>query len=196
LSRDYVIFFHTAVGYNRKGAGPKMQRFMRLALDEGAVNVGVNKLNIVTGEGDVEKMMAGVTDDSHVTATFSNFEAIRRLVRKLKKEDHGLSLVISGLTDEVDQMLREEGIVRHSIEHSLGILGQTERLPTQQILEITSMCGHGCVSHNFARKMIDSTKLGKLQPRQAANYLARPCSCGAFNIDRGEELLKKAIDMA
>jgi hypothetical protein len=44
--------------------------------------------------------------------------------------------------------------------------------------------------------MIDWTKLGKLTPRQAANYLARPCSCGVFNMDRGEELLKKAVDMA
>jgi hypothetical protein len=196
LSRDYVIFFQSAVGYNREGAGPKMQRFLRIALEEGAVNIGVNKLNLFTVDGDVEKMIAGAKDESHATATFSDFEGIRRLVRKLKQEDHGLSLVISGLTDEVDEMLRAEGIVRHSIEHSIGILGQTERLPTLQILEFTSMCGHGCVSHNHARKMIDWTKLGKLKPRQAAAYLARPCSCGAFNIDRAEELLKKAIDMA
>jgi hypothetical protein len=196
LSRDYVIFFHTAVGFNREGAGPKMQRFLRLALEEGPVNIGVNKENLVTAGGNVEKMIAGIHDGSHATATFSSLEAIRRLVRKLKQEDLGLSLVISGLTDEVDEMLRAEGIVRHSIEHSIGILGRTERLPTEQVLEITSMCGHGCVSHNHARKMIDWTKLGKLKPRQAATYLARPCSCGAFNIDRAEELLKKSIDMA
>ncbi len=196
LSRDYVIFFHTAMGINREGSGPKMQRFLRLAIAEGAVNIGVNKVNLFTGGGDVEKMIAGVKDESHATATFSNFEGIRRLVHKLKEEDHGLSLVISGLTDEVDQMLREEGIIRHSIEHSLGVHGQTERLPTLQILELTSMCGHGCVSHNHARKMIDWTKLGKLTPKKAATYLARPCSCGAFNVDRAEELLKKAIDMA
>jgi len=195
LSRDYVIFFHTAMGINRKGSGPKMQRFLRLALEEGAINIGVNKVNLFTA-GDIEKAIAAVTDESHATATFSDFEGIRRLVRKLKQEDHGLSLVISGLTDEVDAMLRAEGIVRHSIEHSLGILGQTERLPTVQILELTSMCGHGCVSHNHARKMIDWTKLGKLTPKKAAAHLARPCSCGAFNVDRAEELLKKAIDMA
>ena len=115
---------------------------------------------------------------------------------KLKQEDLGLSVTISALTDEVDSLLRSQGLVRHSIEHALGILGRTERLPTQQILELTSMCGHGCVSHNHARKMIDWTKLGKLTPRQAATYLARPCSCGVFNIDRGEELLTKAMAMA
>jgi len=195
LSRDYVVFVTVARGINRTGSGPKSQRFLRLALDEGPVNIGVNGKNLITG-GDPEQMLAGITDESHPSAVFSNLEAVRRLVGKLKEEDLGLSVTISALTDEVDSLLRSQGLVRHSIEHALGILGRTERLPTQQVLELTSMCGHGCVSHNHARKMIDWTKLGKLTPRQAAIYLARPCSCGVFNIDRGEELLTKARDMA
>ena len=196
LSRDYVIFVTLAKGINNKGAGPKMQRFLRLALEEGPVNIGTDKQNLITAGGDVEKMVAGINDGSHPTAVFDNPEAIRRLVGKLKKEDLGVSITISALTDEVDDILRAEGIVRHSIEHSIGILGRTERLPTQQILELSSMCGHGCVSHNHVRKMIDWTKMAKLTPKQAATYLARPCSCGAFNIARAEELLTKAIDMA
>jgi hypothetical protein len=196
LSRDYIIFAMTSKGINREGAGPKLQRFLRLALEEKPVNVGVNRKNLITADGDVEQMVAGINDDSHPTAVFCDLESLRRFVRKVKQADLGLSVTISGLTEEVGRMLREEGITRHSIEHSIGIHGQTERLPTQQILELTSMCGHGCVSHNHARKMIDWTKLGKLAPRQAAAYLARPCSCGAFNIDRAEELLKKSIDMA
>ena len=195
LSRDYVIFITTARDINRKGSGPKAQRFLRLALEEGPVNIGVNGKNLITG-GDPEQMIAGITDASNPSAIFSNLEAIRRLVGKLKEEDLGISVTISALTDEVDGILRSQGLVRHSIEHSLGILGRTERLPTQQILELTSMCGHGCVSHNHARKMIDWTKLGKVTPRQAANYLARPCSCGVFNMDRAEELLTKAVAMA
>lgn len=196
LSRDYVIFVTLAKGINNKGAGPKMKRFLQLALEEGPVNVGTDKKNLITANGDVEAMIAGINDGSHPTAVFDNPEAIRRLVRKLKKEDLGISITISALTDEVDEILRSEGIVRHSIEHSIGILGRTERLPTQQILELSSMCGHGCISHNHVRKMIDWTKMEKLTPKQAATYLARPCSCGAFNIARGEELLKKAIEMA
>ena len=195
LSRDYVIFVTIARGINREGSGPKSQRFLRLAWEEGPVNIGVDGKNLITGD-DPEKMIAGITDGSHPTAVFDNLEAIRRLVGKLKEEDLGLSVTISALTDEVNEILRSHGIVRHSIEHSIGILGRTERLPTRQILELSSMCGHGCVSHNHVRKMIDWTKLGKVTPRQAATYLARPCSCGAFNIARAEELLAKAIDMA
>ncbi len=196
LSRDYVIFVTLAKGINDEGAGPKSQRFLRLAWEEGPVNVGTDKKNLITADGDIEKMIAGINDRSHPTAVFDNIDAIRRLVAKLKKEDLGVSITISALTDEVDEVLRENGLVRHSIEHSIGILGRTERLPTQQILELTSMCGHGCVSHNHARKMIDWTKMAKVTPKQAATYLARPCACGAFNIARAEELLKKAIEMA
>lgn len=195
LSRDYVIFVTIAKGINRDGAGPKMQRFLRLAWEEGPVNIGTDGKNLITGD-DPEKMIAGITDKSHPTAVFNNPDAIRRLVGKLKQEDLGISVTISALTDEVDDILRSQGIVRHSIEHSIGILGRTERLPTRQILELSSMCGHGCVSHNHVRKMIDWTKLGKLTPRQAATYLARPCSCGAFNIARAEELVTKAIELA
>jgi len=195
LARDFVIFLTPARGVNREGCGEKKQRFLRLALAEQPVNIGADGKNLVTG-GDPERMIASVTDESSVTATFSDPEAIRRLVGKLKQELLGISVNISGLADEVDAILRSQGIVRHSIEHSLGILGRIERLPTRQILEFTTMCGHGLVSYNHARKMIDWVKLGKLTPRQAARYLARPCVCGAFNMERAEELLARAVEMA
>jgi len=57
-------------------------------------------------------------------------------------------------------------------------------------------CGQGLISHNFARKMIDWVKVGEPTPRQAARYLARPRVCGAFNIDRAQSLLAKAVEMA
>ena len=114
LSRDYVVFVTTARGINRKGSGPKSQRFLRLALEEGPVNIGVGGKNLITG-GDPEKMIAGITDESNPSAVFNNIEAVRRLVGKLKEENLGLSITISALTDEVDALLRSQGLVRHSI---------------------------------------------------------------------------------
>ena len=195
LARDYVVFLTPAGGINRLGCGEKKRRFLRMALAEGPVNLGADGKNLITG-GDPAQMIAAVTDESSVAATFSDPEAVRRLVGQLKREGLGISVNVSGLADEVEAILRSEGIVRHSIEHSLGVLGQIERLPTRQVLEITTMCGHGLISHNFARKMIDWVKLGKLTPRQAGRYLARPCVCGAFNIDRAADLLTKAVEMA
>lgn len=195
LSRDYVIFLYPARGVNRQGCAPKMQRFLRMALEEGAVNIGTDGTNLYTTR-DAESLIESMTDEANASATFSDPHGLRRLVSRLKEADMGLSLNISGLADEVDAILRSLGIVRHSIEHSLGVLGRIDRLPTSQILELTTMCGHGLVSHNHARKMIDWVKLGKLTPKQAARYLARPCVCGAFNVERAEELLARAIEMA
>ncbi len=195
LAGDYVVFLTPAGEINREGCGEKKRRFLRLACAEGPVNLGADGKNLVTG-GDPEQMIAAVTDESSVAATFSDPEAVRRLVGLLAREGLGISVNISGLAEAVDGILRSHGIMRHSIEHSLGVLGATDRLPTRQILEITTMCGHGLISHNFARKMIDWVKLGKLTPRQAARYLARPCVCGAFNIERAETLLAKAVEMA
>ena len=195
LARDYVVFLTPAGGINRRGCGEKKQRFLRLALAEGPVNLGADGKNLVTG-GDPVQMIAAVTDESSVAATFSDPEGVRRLVGHLTREGLGMSVNVSGRADEVDAILRSQGLVRHSIEHSLGVLGRTERLPTRQVLEITTMCGHGLISHNFARKMIDWVKLGKATPHQAARYLARPCVCGAFNMERAAELLAKAVEMA
>jgi len=195
LARDYVVFLTPAGGINRSGCGEKKRRFLCLALAEGPVNLGADGKNLVTG-GDPAQMIAAVTDESSVAVTFSDPEAVRRLVGHLTREGLGISVNVSGRADEVDAILRSQGLVRHSIEHSLGVLGRTERLPTRQVLEITTMCGHGLISHNFARKMIDWVKLGKATPRQAARYLARPCVCGAFNIERAADLLAKAVEMA
>lgn len=195
LAGDFVVFLTPAGGINRQGCGEKKRRFLRLALAEGPVNIGADGKNVVTG-GEPEAMIAAVTDESSVAATFSDAEAVRRLVGSLKREGLGISVNISGLAEAVDDILRSHGIVRHSIEHSLGVLGRIERLPTRQVLELTTMCGHGLISHNYARKMMDWIKLGKLTPRQAARHLARPCVCGAFNLDRAEALLAKAVEMA
>jgi len=185
---------HPARGINRQGCAEKLKSFIQMALEEGAVNIGVNKENLFTT--DPQKMIAGITDDSSAIATFDDLEKIRHFVGRLKQADLGISVNISGLADEVDEVLRSHGIIRHSIEHSLGVMGKTERLPSRQILELTTMCGHGTISFNHARKMIDMVKLGKLTPKQAAAYLARPCACGAFNVARAEELLAKAVEMA
>ncbi|MCL5110749.1 MAG: hypothetical protein M1401_18175 [Chloroflexi bacterium] len=195
LIRDYVIFLHPARGINRDGSGEKVRRFLEMALEEGPVNVGTAGRNLYTVD-DVRQLVQAVDDEATtVAATFSDPEKLRRLVKRLKEADLGISVNISGLADVVDEILRSQGLVRHSIEHSLGILGRTERLPSQQVLELTTMCGHGMISHNHARKMIDWVKLGKLTPARAARYLARPCVCGAFNVDRAEEVLARAKEL-
>jgi hypothetical protein len=72
------------------------------------------------------------------------------------------------------------------------VFGRRERLPSDQVLEISTMCGHGMVAFGLINKITDYIHLGILTPEQGAAYLARPCTCGAFNPSRATELLEKA----
>ena len=103
----------------------------------------------------------------------------------------GISINISGLLDEVQACCRKAGIQRHSAEHSLGFWGAKDRLPEREILEFNTMCGHGMVSFNLIRKMIEYVKLRRLTPQKAAKIMAKCCECGAFNPVRAEMLLEK-----
>jgi hypothetical protein len=53
------------------------------------------------------------------------------------------------------------------------------------------MCGHGMLSANFTRKMVDWVKENRRTPEEAARYMARFCTCGVFNISRAERIIKE-----
>ena len=54
------------------------------------------------------------------------------------------------------------------------------------------MCGHGMVSFNMARKMLDMVREGRRTAEQAVATLARFCPCGVYNPDRAKRLLEEA----
>ena len=102
----------------------------------------------------------------------------------LKEADLGISINISGLTDRAAELAREAGIVRHSVEYSLGFFGNLDRLPDRATLQLSTMCGHGMLSFGFARKMLDWVRTGRRAPEDCAEAMARFCSCGIFNTTR------------
>ena len=65
------------------------------------------------------------------------------------------------------------------------------RMTRKEILEITTMCGHGMTTPNLVKKCIEEVISGKMGPREAARLLARPCICGIFNPSRAEALLQR-----
>jgi hypothetical protein len=52
------------------------------------------------------------------------------------------------------------------------------------------MCGHGMVSFNLIKKVIEEVKLNRMTPEQGAYHLAKPCECGAFNPTRAHQMLE------
>jgi hypothetical protein len=194
LKKDYVIAVTTSKNVNRVGSAPKIKQFISICLKHHPVNMGdVKQGNIHQHDIDIEKLVTNLEDGANVNAVFADMDALQKVVEELVKADLGLSIFISGLLDEVQQCCRRSGIERHSVEQSLGIWGAKDLLPDRQMLEFHTMCGHGMVSFNFIRKMIEYVKLRRLTPKKASRILAKCCVCGAFNPARAEILFEKVM---
>lgn len=194
LKKDYVLFAHPAKKINYAGSAPKLQEFMRICLKHHPVNMGDSKQGNIHQNGiDIRKLIANQGDGAGAVAVFADLDALQKVVEELIQADLGLSINVSGLLDEVQQCCRRSGIERHSVEHSLGIWGAKDRLPDRPTLEFNTMCGHGMVSFNLVRKMIEYVKLRRLTSKEASKILAKCCECGAFNPARAEILLEKAM---
>ncbi len=192
LKHDYVIFVHTAKGKNREGAAPKIREFMRICLKYHPVNMGdVKQGSIHQDDIAIDRLIAGQEDNTVGAAVFTDLETLQKVVEELIRADLGICINITGLLDEVRECCRKAGITRHSAEHSLGIWGAKDRLPEREVMEFNTMCGHGMVSFNLIRKMIEQVRLRRMTPKQAARMMAKCCECGAFNPARAEALLSR-----
>jgi len=187
LEHDYVVLCMAAVGVNDEGSTPKLQEFIRICMRHDPLNAGsVHVGNIYTSSAD--KMIEGV--QRHVHAVFDRRETVTQVLNDLKKADLGLSVVVSGLLDTVDHCCEEAGLKRHTVEMSLGVWGKVEKLESQEVLEVTTMCGHGLVAGNLVKTLVDDIRNGRTTARQASEEIAKQCVCGIFNAPRAEELLK------
>jgi hypothetical protein len=102
-----------------------------------------------------------------------------------------LSVVVSGLLEEVLPACREAGVTPHTINYSLGVWGRKDKLPPDDILAITTMCGHHMISPRLVEKLIAEVKQGRFTPREAALKLSSFCHCGIFNHIRAEKLIRR-----
>ena len=194
LKDDYVIFCTPAKGINAEGSASKIQEFIRICLKYRPVNMGDGRQgNILQNDMDVEKFLSKQQDGEGAAAVFTDLETLGKVVEDLIQADLRISINISGLLDEVQTCCRKVGIERHSVEHSLGVWGAKDRLPEREIMEVNTLCGHGMVSFNLIRKMVEYVRLRRLTPKEAANIMARCCECGVFNPVRAEKLLGKMV---
>ncbi len=106
--------------------------------------------------------------------------------------DLGISIVISGLFEDVFEVCRECGLVPHSVNMSLGTWGRTELLPEGEEFEMVTMCGHGVASRALVGHIAKRVGRGELGPEEAAVELARPCVCNIVNPTRAAALLRRA----
>jgi hypothetical protein len=204
---DYVVFAICSRGKNDKDALPKLRQFLAMAIPFKPVNLGdarhggclrpsnqMSPLNHWDRDmtPDLEEVVRGLDAPTTVAAVFDNRAAAVDFLKKVKEADLGMSINISTSVENAEACCHEVGIPRHSVGYSLGFEGKTEKLPNTQTMLLSTMCGHGMVSHSLAKKMIDWVKEGRRTPEQAVTYMARFCSCGVFNPSRARRVLEDA----
>jgi len=207
---DYVVFAIPARGINDKNAVEKQRRFLEIARKYNPVNMGDASHGAIFRPSkdlnptvhwhreagpaalDFETVVNGVSGPTTVAAVFDNPDSVVAFVKELKEADLGLSINISAALDKAQECARRAGLERHSVEYSLGFFGQTDRMADRQTLELATMCGHGMLSFNLVRKLLDWVKQGRRSPEEASATLARFCSCGVFNPTRACRLFEQA----
>lgn len=179
-----------AKGINEEGSAGKMREFLRINLRHNPVNVGDmrtgNMYNVP-----IDEIMEKVTSTSIVHGVFTNQETVKNVLKDLKEADLGMSVVVSGPFGCVGELCRAAGLSPHSVDYSGAIWGRRDKLPPDEILEVTTMCGHAMVASNLVKSLIDEIKGGERSAEDAGKELARICECGIFNPARAAELLKE-----
>lgn len=136
-----------------------------------------------------EQLMKLLPRGGILTAVFNNREDVQNLIAEVKAKKLGISMVLSGLFSDVRCLCRANDLKEHTYNVSLGIFGQTKKLPDQKTLEIITQCGHALISPHLVKDIVKKIKRGKMTPEEGAQRLIKPCVCGIGNPQRMERLL-------
>lgn len=137
-----------------------------------------------------------------ITAVYTDPQNVVNLINDLKNEwlttnrqkRYPISIVLSGLFNDVHRCCQQSGLREHTYLHSLGFFGRTQGLPAKVELELITMCGHGLIAPNRGQYLVREVRQGKVTPREAAEQIARPCVCGIVNRERAEEIFRRLAE--
>lgn len=190
-TEEFVLLSMAAQGFNDKNAAQKLLKVLDIVASEDPSNIADDAQGgIFTGKT-IDIIKKDINDKAYIGATFQSREQIKSVLIKLKEADLGMSVVVTGDFEEVFKISQEVGLSPNAVNISLGIYGNKELLPEEDVLEIVTMCGHSMVSPNSVKHMMNRVKRGQITPEEGAQELARPCTCGIFNVARAGELLSK-----
>jgi len=190
LNDDFVFLSMSAKGFaNEKGSGEKMKQTLEIAQKHNPVNFGDMKTGNILATS-IDKIMKNIVDTSIVQAVFANIEDAAAFAKEVKEAELGLSLVLSAPFDRAWKVADMAGCIGHTIEYSGGIWGKTEKLPAPEVLEFTTMCGHGMISRYLVEDVIERVKGGTISAKEGSVEIGKQCCCGIYNPDRSEKLLR------
>jgi hypothetical protein len=125
---------------------------------------------------------------------FDDRDKMEGALKELAEAELGLSVVVSGLFDEVAECCRRAGTKAHTVNHSLGFWGRTEKLPPREVLEITTMCGHALIAPSLVWNLAERVRRDDLSAAAACQEMRKMCICDIFNHVRAKELMGQLVE--
>lgn len=206
LEKDYVIYGLASNIEMLKGnetlynnTKELLTKFMEICYKHDPVNAGciypaTNPYSKTLAKGNTwEDMKGEMIDYTETLVVFDNKEKLKSAIQELKEAELGISIVVSGIFEEVFECCQDVDLTPHTVNIALGIFGKKESLPRKGILELVTMCGHRLVSRYLAEDMVHKIKENHLSVEEAAHRLEVNCVCGAFNTARAVEILGKLV---
>jgi len=196
LRHDVVVLVMPARGYNNdEDVVEKMRKAWDILQKFKPVNGGGIKAGCMVR--DTPEQIRGTieADTPMIHGVFTSEKQLAQVLTKLKEADLGISVVATGPVEVVERVAASCGLMPHSVEYSLGVYGKRELLAPDVIRQITTMCGHGLISKNLVKNLIDDIRLSRTTAEKAALTLGHDCECGIFNWKRAAELLSMAAQL-
>lgn len=190
---DWVVVARAARGINDAGAAILLRRFLEYARSSGAVNWGHGRggcrLNTAW-----EAILNKLVDLATVTVVFDDSDRLEKFLEKINEMNLGLSITVSGDVDRIQKICAQYRWKPDSCRQVLGIFGAVGRLPSQDVLCITSQCGHSLIAAKRVQEMVTRIRIGRCTAEDAAVELGKACVCGLLNPSRTALLLRYMAD--
>jgi hypothetical protein len=203
LKNDIVVYGLSAQDvelkdrYIKRDTAATHSKFMEICFRNNPVNAGCiyptsNPYSKTIAKGNNwNDMNPEIIPFTETLAVFDDIEKVRNVLVELKKANLGISVVVSGIFEDIFKLSEEINIIPHTVNIALGILGPEEYLPKPKVLEVITMCGHGLVSRYLVNALVRKISENKISCEKASKILGAQCVCGAFNIKRATELLNE-----
>jgi hypothetical protein len=190
---DYTVMAMATKDANHKGSREKLVGILRICLKHNPINVGDTQQGDMYLLGSAEEVFKRMVDGAIAHAHFDNKDNLINALKEIREADLGMSVIVTGLFDEVKDCCAQAKLTPHTAAISLGIMGKTPKLPDRKYLDIHTMCGHAMVPFTLIDSAIAKIKTKQWSVEQAAIELTKPCVCGVFNPTRAAELLRRFL---
>jgi hypothetical protein len=192
LKKDFVVMAMPAKGINEAGSVDKVRKHLEIIKRHNPICMGGQRVGNSCLISVDEVIANAKSSSSTYNGVFHDRETVTEILREELKEDVGLSIIVSGVYDEVKKIGEELGLKPHTVNFSLGVWGKKEKLPEPEVLEIITLCGHGLISQHLVRCYFDKVAKG-YSAQKAAKEICSFCYCSIMNLERVAEILERGF---